>query len=594
MRKYDLYVTSANGSYAEETSFDVEPNSCLEPVAEDADEDACTTVTTAKEHDRRKRSRLGKIFDRLRHRNSLAKDHSLSRVSSTRVETGSVATVVSLPDARSRDTRDDDTTVAIDNTTTNGNFHPSPATIGEVKTRDGPNGNGSGDDDEDEDDVFAFPDDFSTMALASLPDENKDAMPYTCRSENIWIACKVGDEDFVREYLRTSSASPDAFQCLLDGRSPLYFASLCGHETIVRMLLAAGATDPDRTAELSALNQRIRTLLKENRRGCASEAKGKAKTTTQRKASREKSLTAPANSEIGASEMGKSETSPLLPQLSSISASSSKAGSESDQSSGGKCENGKETNQTTDSTSRRFIPKLSKRRLRKTGLFDPGNFSLPDLSTERSNRRSQKSNKAGVGSKKTIEAAIDSRIASHGKEQLSDDSVLAMILSTSFVDCTEVVLPDLFFEAPPVEAYGQSEGALHEPDASETTFAEPSSSQEEVPSLIQVRTYDAKELLPRPPSEDMELPTLKASVCGVTAVLEEDVVEEKRPKVMMSWMESDLRKVPEDEVRSFDSEDYVTLRRSDNSADEDSGLLASVRDLVCHAFDAISGTLKRD
>jgi hypothetical protein len=71
-------------------------------------------------------------------------------------------------------------------------------------------------------------------------------------------------------------------------------------------------------------------------------------------------------------------------------------------------------------------------------------------------------------------------------------------------------------------------------------------------------------------------------------------VEEKRPKVVMSWMESDLRKVPEDEVRSFDSEDYIPLRRGDNNADEDSGFLASVRDLVCHGFDAISSALKRD
>lgn len=587
MRKYDLYVTSANGSYAEETSFDVEPT-CLEPVAEDADEDASTVAVATKGNESRKRSRLGKIFDRLRHRNGLPKAYSLNRVSSTRVETGSVATEVSLHDVRSRDTRDDDTTVAIDNTTTNGNFKPSPVIL-ELEPRDEPNRDMTDDEeDEDEDDVFAFPDDFSTMALASLPDENKDPLPYTCRTENIWIACKVGDEDFVRDFLRT--ATPEAIHRLQDGRSPLYFASLCGHETIVRVLLAAGATDPDKTAELSALNQRIRTLLKENRKGCTSET-AKGKELTQSKPSRDES------------EIGKGEKSALLPQLSSLSTSSSRTGSESDQSSGEKCERDNETNKATDVSRRRFIPKLSKRRLLKTGLFDPRNFSLPDLANEQSKNPHKESKTAGVDSKKTIEAAINSRLAARENEHLSDDSVLATILSTSFIDCTEVILPDLFFEAPPVEAYGQSEVALHEPDVSETApksarlsrrAAEPSLFEEEVPALIQVRTYDAKELLPRPLSEDMELPTLKASVCGVTAVLEEDVVEEKRPKVVMSWMESDLRKVPEDEVRSFDSEDYIPLRRGGNDADEDSGFLASVRDLVCHGFDAISSALKSD
>jgi hypothetical protein len=117
-----------------------------------------------------------------------------------------------------------------------------------------------------------------------------------------------------------------------------------------------------------------------------------------------------------------------------------------------------------------------------------------------------------------------------------------------------------------------------------------------VPALVHVRTYDAKELLPRLENNEKELPTLKASVCGVTAVLEEDIVEETRPKVMMSWVESGVRdksyNAPLEEIQAFDSEEYVTLLdriRSESTLDEDDiGFLSMLRDCVCSGFESVS------
>jgi hypothetical protein len=71
------------------------------------------------------------------------------------------------------------------------------------------------------------------------------------RGEDIWTACKVGDEDFVKNAIAND---PTLVHLAKNGRTPLYNACLCGHERIVKILLEAGAQDLDRTAYTSALD----------------------------------------------------------------------------------------------------------------------------------------------------------------------------------------------------------------------------------------------------------------------------------------------------------------------------------------------------
>ena len=68
----------------------------------------------------------------------------------------------------------------------------------------------------------------------------------------------MGDEGFVRGAL---AHSPDILMQEHQGRTPLYYAAHAGHVTTVRLLLEWGATDPDGTAYLSALNKECRKLL---------------------------------------------------------------------------------------------------------------------------------------------------------------------------------------------------------------------------------------------------------------------------------------------------------------------------------------------
>jgi hypothetical protein len=80
------------------------------------------------------------------------------------------------------------------------------------------------------------------------------------RAEDIWAACKVGDEDFVNN---TIANDPALVHLAENGRTPLYNACLCGHERIVKILLEAGAQDLDRTAYIAALSGPCQELLRE-------------------------------------------------------------------------------------------------------------------------------------------------------------------------------------------------------------------------------------------------------------------------------------------------------------------------------------------
>ena len=81
------------------------------------------------------------------------------------------------------------------------------------------------------------------------------------RAEDIWTACKVGDEDVVKNAIAND---PALVHLAENGRTPLYNACLCGHELIVKILLEAGARDLDRTAYIAALNSPCRELLREH------------------------------------------------------------------------------------------------------------------------------------------------------------------------------------------------------------------------------------------------------------------------------------------------------------------------------------------
>jgi hypothetical protein len=604
MRKYDMYWTSANGSYAEETSFDYE-RSMLEPVTEE-EEDADEVLDSKPGVGDRKKSRLGRIFSKFRHRKGYARPSS---VSSTRVETGSFSTTLSIQQKKSRETRDDDTTVAVDNTTAHGNFRPPLTVKGDhhYESRLAADGDSGDEANYDDDDGFMFPDDVSTTALASLPDENKDSFIHgTYLADDIWIACKIGDENYIRGITLTS---PETVHEVKDGRSPLYLASLCGHENIVRMLLDAGASDYDGSAELSALSQRIRAILKDHRKRSLTEASPDV-------ASKDASISSPiafvdASSIPLDEDAANTKDARLIEQLSSLSAESSN----SSNARSGSTRSGVSSALTAPPSARHFIRRIPSMSLLRDGLYSPKKFSIPDLALESSNQPRRKKDKKDVQENfrnlKLLESGIESQVTSKGSGNLINDSLAGTILSTSFIDCSEVVLPDLFFEAPPVEAYYQSNDALHSTaplgssDASSRPLsnadaATTATSEPDLPPLIEVRTYDAKELLPRLDSSDKELPTLKASVCGVTAVLEEDNVEEARPKVMMSWVESGFRdhqliSSPR-ETLTFDSEEYISLdqMKSDCSLDKDDiGFFSMFRDCVCLGFGSVSQAFKK-
>eukprot|EP00753_Platysulcus_tardus_P022614 PLAT9815.1.p1 GENE.PLAT9815.1~~PLAT9815.1.p1 ORF type:complete len:541 (+),score=277.96 PLAT9815.1:185-1807(+) len=90
---------------------------------------------------------------------------------------------------------------------------------------------------------------------------NKHGVEY---EDDMWQACKRGDEAAVRRYLAAGDAfdSSDGY-----GRTPLYYAAFCGSIPCTRLLLVAGARDPDGTVELGAPDGAVRDLLNAVARG---------------------------------------------------------------------------------------------------------------------------------------------------------------------------------------------------------------------------------------------------------------------------------------------------------------------------------------
>jgi len=87
----------------------------------------------------------------------------------------------------------------------------------------------------------------------------KIILPSTVSEANdIWSACQLGDGAFVRGVIQYA---PEAVKVVKGGKTPLYFASVCGHVDIVKQLLSAGATDPDLPAYLAAVGPEIQSLL---------------------------------------------------------------------------------------------------------------------------------------------------------------------------------------------------------------------------------------------------------------------------------------------------------------------------------------------
>lgn len=119
---------------------------------------------------------------------------------------------------------------------------------------------GDGTTDEKYDDPFPF---FSELSLVDSDRPVRVTVktePYV--AEDIWTACKLGDEAFVRGAL---AHSPDIVNTAQDGRTPLYYACHRGHDRIAKRLLEAGATDPDGSIYWGSLNDACRQLLKEYR-----------------------------------------------------------------------------------------------------------------------------------------------------------------------------------------------------------------------------------------------------------------------------------------------------------------------------------------
>jgi hypothetical protein len=66
----------------------------------------------------------------------------------------------------------------------------------------------------------------------------------------IWTAAKFGDVELIARLMEEGSPhdEPEPLKGGQSGRTPLYWACLCGHTEAARLLLDAGATDPDGAA----------------------------------------------------------------------------------------------------------------------------------------------------------------------------------------------------------------------------------------------------------------------------------------------------------------------------------------------------------
>ena len=83
----------------------------------------------------------------------------------------------------------------------------------------------------------------------------------------LFLAARTGDNAKVAYLLETSPAEADAFDAWQS--TPLFYAALCGHEEVCRLLLAAGAKCDSKTYDgerclYAALNDRVRRLLLES------------------------------------------------------------------------------------------------------------------------------------------------------------------------------------------------------------------------------------------------------------------------------------------------------------------------------------------
>ena len=92
---------------------------------------------------------------------------------------------------------------------------------------------------------------FKLDDLTGLPMVNDVALAQADDEDlSIWTAAKFGDVDLIKSLLAEGAPlnEPEQLKGGQSGRSPLYWACLCGHQLAARILLERGATDLDGAA----------------------------------------------------------------------------------------------------------------------------------------------------------------------------------------------------------------------------------------------------------------------------------------------------------------------------------------------------------
>lgn len=570
MRPTTFYNTAFQGKSL--TNDVIFRSTSLEPVDEET-EDTSDDAETVKE---KGKIRFTKIFKRLRPRKSLHRSVHNSHA------------------PRVSDIREDDSTVAVDNTT------GSLSQFLDDERRDRC----------DDEDSSRFLDDFSVTAFA--PDDEQQPLVLQEESEDIWSACKVGDEAFVKGAILYA---PETVHRLHDGRTPLYYASLCGHETIVRLLLEAGATDPERTAYLCALNQNIRSLIKRYPTKSISNvaANVTASVGTEKLDITPKSLPVsspeqqPTASRLTMDDSIKPNQDQVLAQLSSLSASeTSSCRSESP--------SGRSRRSASSSASTPVkVPalqvlrrKISAGKLVKAGLVDPHQYALPDLSEAPPPRPASRVSRTAVVSAPSEDETRDAA---------ADDTLLDILLSTSLIDCREVVLPDILVDGVAVQAV---EDDLDDGNSVSNKSTHKLTAEDKL-ELLQCSHVA---VVGGSPNFTSARTPLKAAACGITAVLEEaeedsgkakrkgasrDVVadsavwgangldlRERNPRIPVENADP----LPSDSATSddrsavngsVDSDDlYVSLIKRENSMKEQPGAWERLQTAICHGCEVLA------